>query len=248
MEQPDERPSPRAINAPRVVLALIAVFVLVHVVRTWASPATDLRILLTFGFIPARHAVQELPGFGPWPGGEWAEAWTYVTYAFLHGDWMHLLINAFWMLAFGSVVARRLGWLRFLGLSLAATVGGALAHLYAHWGEMAPMIGASAAISGQMAGAVRFIFARPGDLFQASRLDPRYLRAQSLLQVLKNPRAMLFLGVWIGLNLIIGAGSIRIGMGEGSPVAWEAHLGGFFAGLLLFGLFDRRSEVGRDRG
>src|SRR5690606_25265917 len=204
--------------------------------------------LLTFGFIPARHAVQELPGFGPWPGGEWAEAWTYVTYAFLHGDWMHLLINAFWMLAFGSVVARRLGWLRFLGLSLAATVGGALAHLYAHWGEMAPMIGASAAISGQMAGAVRFIFARPGDLFQASRLDPRYLRAQSLLQVLKNPRAMLFLGVWIGLNLIIGAGSIRIGMGEGSPVAWEAHLGGFFAGLLLFGLFDRRSEVGRDRG
>jgi membrane associated rhomboid family serine protease len=44
--------------------------------------------------------------------------------------------------------------------------------------------------------------------------------------------------VWFGVNLIFGIGSITIGTGEGASVAWQAHIGGFFAGLILFSLFD----------
>jgi membrane associated rhomboid family serine protease len=46
-----------------------------------------------------------------------------------------------------------------------------------------------------------------------------------------------FLAIWFGVNIIFGVGSIAIGM-EGANVAWQAHIGGFFAGLLLFSLFD----------
>jgi membrane associated rhomboid family serine protease len=54
---------------------------------------------------------------------------------------------------------------------------------------------------------------------------------------LRNPRVLGFLGVWFGVNLIFGIGSIAIGA-DGVSVAWQAHIGGFFAGLLLFSLFD----------
>jgi len=46
-----------------------------------------------------------------------------------------------------------------------------------------------------------------------------------------------FLAVWFGVNIIFGLGSISIGT-DGASVAWQAHIGGFFAGLLLFSLFD----------
>jgi len=44
--------------------------------------------------------------------------------------------------------------------------------------------------------------------------------------------------VWFGLNLLFGLGSVSLVTGDNQSVAWEAHLGGFLAGLLLFSLFD----------
>ena len=67
-----------------------------------------------------------------------------------------------WMAAFGSPVAQRLGDWRFLSFSALCGIAGALTHLAFHFGEMTPVVGASAAISGQMAAAMRFVFgARP---------------------------------------------------------------------------------------
>jgi membrane associated rhomboid family serine protease len=57
------------------------------------------------------------------------------------------------------------------------------------------------------------------------------------MHALRTPRVLGFLGVWFGVNIIFGIGSIGIGT-EGATVAWQAHIGGFFAGLLLFSLFD----------
>ena len=116
--------------------------------------------LLLFSFLPARydHAwCSRWPG----PGGAAADVWTFVTYAFLHGDWVHLGINAIWLLAFGSAVAWRFGPLRFLAFSAICAAAGAALHLAFHWGEMLPVIGASAALSGHMAAAIRFMF-QPG--------------------------------------------------------------------------------------
>jgi membrane associated rhomboid family serine protease len=69
--------------------------------------------------------------------------------------------------------------------------------------------------------------------------------ALSLSNALRNPRVLGFLGVWFGVNIIFGIGSIAIGA-DGASVAWQAHIGGFFAGLLLFSLFDPVSRIRRD--
>ena len=58
-----------------------------------------------------------------------------------------------------------------------------------------------------------------------------------MTRALRNGRVLGFLAVWFGVNIIFGVGSIAIGA-DGASVAWQAHIGGFFAGLLLFSLFD----------
>jgi len=55
--------------------------------------------------------------------------------------------------------------------------------------------------------------------------------------VLRDRRVVIFLVVWFGLNFLFGLGSLSI-TGAEQSVAWQAHIGGFAAGLLLFGLFD----------
>src|SRR5207245_2787476 len=99
-----------------------------------------------------------------WPQGWGAAIWTFVTYAFIHADLNHLIFNAVWLLAFGTPVARRFGSLRFIAFFIVTAVAGAGAHLLTHFGEMLPMIGASAGISGAMAAAMRFAFQRGGPL------------------------------------------------------------------------------------
>jgi membrane associated rhomboid family serine protease len=58
------------------------------------------------------------------------------------------------------------------------------------------------------------------------------------MATLRDPRFLMFLGVWIGLNALFGLGSVSIGEAAGQEIAWQAHIGGFLAGLLLFNAFD----------
>jgi membrane associated rhomboid family serine protease len=114
-----------------------------------------------------------------------------------------------------------------------------LLHLVTHRGELMPMIGASAAVSGFMAGAIRFAFQRGGPLtiFRGEDSVAYAVPAAPLLFALRDPRILVFLFAWFGLNLLFGIGSIGLPGGEQS-IAWQAHIGGFVAGLLLFSLFD----------
>jgi membrane associated rhomboid family serine protease len=77
---------------------------------------------------------------------------------------MHFGVNAVWLLAFGSAVARRFGAMRFLAFFAVTAAAGAAMHLLTNSGSQAPMIGASASISGAMAAAMRFAFQRGGPL------------------------------------------------------------------------------------
>jgi membrane associated rhomboid family serine protease len=115
--------------------------------------------------------------------------------------------------------------------------GGALAYLIAHGGQESAVIGASAAISGTMAGAMRFMFQRGGPLgFWRERDEDTYrVPALPLSRTLVEPRVLIFLIVWFAINFLFGV--IPLGPDQ-QPVAWEAHIGGFVAGLLLFSLFD----------
>jgi membrane associated rhomboid family serine protease len=225
-------------NVPNVVVALLAGFALVHAVREYLlTDRQDLQLLLTFAFIPARYDGSLL--LQGWPGGIAGDIWSFVTYSFLHASWMHFGVNAIWFLPFGSAVARRFGALRFLLFYAVAAAAGAAAHLTTHAGEQYPMIGASAAVSGTMAAAMRFAFQRGGPLGMLRDEDEHAYRvpALPLSGVLRDGRVLLFLVVWFGINIIFGTGSFPALTG-GESVAWQAHVGGFLAGLLLFSWFD----------
>jgi membrane associated rhomboid family serine protease len=226
-------------NVPNVVMAVLALLVLVHAVRTLLlTEETDVAFLLLFAFIPVRYETTLLLG-GQFPGGWGAEIWTFVSYSLIHADLTHLGFNAVWLLAFGSAVARRFGAVRFLVFFAVTAAAGALVHLVTHAGEQFPVIGASAAISGTMAAAMRFAFQRGGPLgfWRGDDEDAYRVPALPLTGVLRDPRVLAFLAVWFGINLLFGLGSLPI-TGSEQSVAWQAHIGGFLAGLLLFSVFD----------
>lgn len=227
------------LNLPGVITGMIAVFVLVHAIRTlMLAPRQDVELLLLFAFIPARYA--PAPGLDMmFPGGLAADLWTFVSYGFIHGDLTHLGFNVLWFLPFGSAVARRFGTARFLAFFAATAATGAAMHLLTHDHEFVPMIGASAAISGCMAAAIRFVFELGGPLsvFREADDTAYLVPAAPLSTVLQDGRVIAFLVVWFGVNILFGLGSVGIA-GIDQPVAWQAHIGGFLGGLLLFPLFD----------
>lgn len=223
-------------NLPGVVSATVAILVGVQAVRWFLGPERDLRLVLELAFIPARYA--ERPDLAAlFPPDDPARWWSFVTYGLLHAGVEHLVINGLWLVVFGSAVAWRFGAGRFLVLLLVSTAAGALAHLASHAGSTTPMVGASAGISGLTAAAIRFVFEQGGP-FGGFRAGAAAFRrpATPFLASLRNPRVFAFIALWFGLTLVFGAG-LPGAFGEGS-VAWEAHIGGFVAGLALFPLLD----------
>jgi membrane associated rhomboid family serine protease len=226
-------------NVPAVVSATLAAMCMIHAIRELAlSPRADLEVLIWFAFIPARYDPAPL-AFESYPGGLAADVWTFVTYALLHGNLLHLALNSVWLLAFGAPLARRFGPGRFLSFFAVTAAAGAVAHLMTHPGDRAPMIGASAAISGFMAAAVRFVFQPGGSLahWRYHRATAHAVPAAPLSVTLRDPRILAFLTVWFGLNLLFGLVSFPA-LDGGQPVAWQAHVGGFLAGLFAFAAFD----------
>ncbi len=241
----------RIINLPGVVTALIAVLIVIQLAVESAPQSVGFYAMVYFSFIPARVSFLLAPSgvlraLADMDGDELASLlntaqycwWTPLSYAFLHANWTHLAINGVMLAAFGAPVAHRLGTLRFLLFFAATAIAGALAHLVAHPFDLAPVVGASAAISGAMAAIVRFAFARGGPLDQnRGRRDDDNAgdSSLSLWSVFSNRRATAFLLTWLAANVAFGLIAQPPG---GGVIAWEAHIGGFIAGLLLFGWFD----------
>ncbi len=244
-------PSEPIFNVPSVIVALIGLLVLVQIYRSFVvgdDTVAVIRFLADAAFVPLRFGLATglLPetaaarmteglsadelelaralGFFFLRGGE-PHYWTLLTYAFAHGDWTHLAINCAWLLAFGSVVARRFGAGRFVLFFLLTAGASAVFHFALNPTSIYPLVGASGAISGAMAAAIRFMFVPPGR------------PAPPLLTALSDRRVLSFLGIWLGLNLLVGLG-LNVGPSPEATVAWEAHVGGLLAGLIVFPLFD----------
>jgi membrane associated rhomboid family serine protease len=231
---------PPALTAYIVLLAVIHLRVLLP--PEWENWTVDV-----FGFIPKRYDSTLLDV--TFPGGSGAKVWTFVTYSLLHANLAHIGFNVLWLLPFGSALARRFGAIRFFLFMAVTAAAGALAHLVTNEHSIAPMIGASASVSGAMAAAIRFAFVQGSFLSTFGRGDAEAaakVPALPLSRALRNPRVLAFLAVWFGVNLIFGLGGLAIGVQEGASVAWQAHIGGFFAGLLLFSLFDPTPRASPD--
>ncbi len=242
--EPEGPPREPILTLPKALTAYVVLIAVIHL-RVLLPPEAENWTIDVFGFIPRRYDATLLQI--EFPGGAGAKVWTFVTYSLLHANLSHIFFNVVWLLPFGSALARRFGAVRFYIFLAVTAAAGALAHLLTHEHAIAPMIGASASVSGAMAAAIRFAFVKGsflsfnrGDADEAARVP-----ALSLLRALRDPRVLGFLAVWFGVNIIFGMGSIAIGS-EGASVAWQAHIGGFVAGLILFALFDPVPRAPRD--
>ncbi len=223
-------------NLPPVVTALIALMLAIQAGQQWLlSGDAQIQALLNFAFIPLRETHPEIFS-GMVAFGDGARVWTFVTYALLHAGWAHVGLNAIWLAAFGSPVARRFGTQRFLAFAAAGAAAGAALHLAIYPTSEVPLVGASAGISALMAGAARFVFQSGGPMWSLGTFDAYRQPAAPLTALVRDSRVVLFLAVWFGTNLVFGLLG-GPGVADGA-VAWDAHIGGFVLGLLLFPLFD----------
>jgi membrane associated rhomboid family serine protease len=242
MDQPEttdfETPAREPIfRAPKVVLILIGSLALVHLAIQIAGENWQVWSLYAFSFIPARLSGDEpvamIPG---------SQVWSFLTYAFLHASWSHLFSNCIWLLIFGSVVARRLRTFRFLLLAGISAIAGAAAMLATHWADGGNVVGASGAVSGVMAAAIPLMFASGMRLGDTYRTDLATIRPLKVFEILSNRGAFFFTAIVFALTLFSGAtGWTGTSYLEYGRIAWEAHLGGFAAGLFTFYWLDRRN-------
>jgi membrane associated rhomboid family serine protease len=218
----DNRPSREPfLNAPRTVLWLIGLLLATHTLRVFLPDGWPDAIIENYALIPARFAaaaaqggLQGLAGLGI----------TLVSYMLLHGDAAHVGLNSLWLLVFGPIVVRRLGALRFILFFVFCGIAAAVVHLSVYWGSPMAVVGASGGISGLMAGGMRILYGR----FYGDNI---------LVPIFSRP-ILAFSAVWVIVNIISGV--LRLGVTDDlTLIAWVAHLGGFFAGLLMIGAFDR---------
>jgi hypothetical protein len=222
----DENP---ASSPPVVTRLLIALNGAAFLYELTLGP--ELRdFMVRWGFVPTRFSL------GLRGGVESAlpAAVPLLTSMFLHGGWMHLLSNMWYLAIFGDNVEDRLGKVRYLLLYLTAGVAGSLLHYVFNPSARVPAVGASGAIAGVL-GAYALAF--PGA--RIITLVPLF----PFFQLMALP-ALVMLGLWFLIQFFSGALSLAYSPGAG--VAWWGHVGGFAAGLLgmvLLGGGRRRSRA-----
>src|SRR4051794_1900526 len=171
---PPESPREPILTLPGALTAYLLVLAAIHL-RVLLPPELENWTIDVFGFIPKRYDSTLLDV--TFPGGTGAKVWTFVSYSLLHANLTHIGFNVPWLLPFGSALARRFGAFRFFVFMAVTAIAGALAHLLTHEHAIAPMIGASASVSGAMAAAIRFAFVKGsflsfhrGDADEAARV------------------------------------------------------------------------------
>ena len=192
-------------RAPWPALAMAGLLPALYALQTWLPDGRS--ATAAFGFSPADLAQGRPAGL--------------VTALFVHGGWTHVTLNALAALAFGAPVARRLGAgaggiVAFFAFYLLCGVVANLGFAVMDRGSDAVLVGASGAVSGLMGA--------------ASRLMERGSRPAAFT----SPSVVGLAAAWLAVNGLIAGFGLDIGAG-GAPVAWQAHLVGYAAGLLLIG-------------
>ncbi len=185
----------------------------------------------TQGGVDARSSEGGSPGPCRLGGLTWEALFTSM---FMHGGWMHLIGNLWFLWIFGNNVEDSMGHLRFVLFYLVTGLAAALAHIWTDPGSTIPMVGASGAISGVMGAYVV--------LYPRARIDTLFWFV-FFIRVIPLP-AWVMLGYWMFLQL---AGSASTALGGGGGVAYGAHIGGFIAGVILIFVFRNPKLVGAKR-
>lgn len=228
------------IRTPYLTFAFIAANVVVWLLVQGAGAAVPLaESVCNLGLIAGELTGMAAPGsqfpMGPElicvtdPGPQWQHL---LTSMFLHGGWMHLLGNMWFLWIFGNNVEDSMGSPRFTVFYVVCGLLAALAQVAANPSSAIPMVGASGAISGVM-GAYLVLFPR----VRVFAMVPLGIVFTSIAMP-----AWTMLLFWAGLQFVSGLFDI-FGGSAGGGVAFWAHLGGFLAGAALVKLFARRDYL-----
>ena len=226
---------------PGAIIVLLTLLLAIQLLRTLLTPELDQFIIVMLGIVPGKYMAGVISAF---PGGAWAALPAFISYAFLHAGYTHLVINSAWLLAFGSLTVRKLGTPRFLALYLICGVSAGVAHILVNPASLTPMVGASGAISGLMGAGFRMFLndflesagARPHDSDRTGARQPVRLAP------LHDKRFLIMSGAWVLGNILFGLTGIRVSE-QVLMIAWDAHIAGFVTGALLIGLIVRTQKV-----
>jgi membrane associated rhomboid family serine protease len=211
-------------HLPVVTLMLIAVNSAIFLYQIDLDPAAQLRLLNTFALIPARYFSPAGGGFGVGGGGSGGlgvlDYLPFITMMFLHGGWAHLIFNMWSLWLFGKTVEDRLGPGTYLAFYLGCGVIAGIAHAAFNPTSTEPALGASGAIAGVMGCFIRW--------FPRARII--ILVPVVFVPLFFGVPAFVFIGLWIGVQLLEGVTELLTTSVAGG-VAWWAHVGGFVAGF-----------------
>lgn len=171
--------------------------------------------------------------------GEPPEIWTLVTSQFLHGGFMHILGNMLFLWIFGNNIEDKLGHFKFLFFYLACGVLAGLTQWYFSQTSPNPSLGASGAIAGVMgAYIIRF-----------PRAAVKTVIPIGIFPLVFNIPAFFYLGIWFLQQALYSFATLtptaNVGMAAGGIAYW-AHAGGFFFGIVLGPLLGLFSEDSRN--
>jgi membrane associated rhomboid family serine protease len=214
---------------PFVTVALIAANVLAWLfVQSAGAGSRFIESLCAYGAIPGEITGAIASGAAVYIGEymcpiQGSGTTTLLTSMFLHGSWMHLIGNMWFLWVFGNNIEDSMGHLRFAVFYVVTGLIAAGCHILSSLDSPVPTVGASGAISGVM-GAYMVLYPR--------------VRVQTLIifvfiQVVALP-AVVLLGLWFAIQFLQGA----LARGAGGVAFW-AHIGGFAAGVVLIKLFER---------
>jgi len=230
----------KAQRTPYATYAIIALNVLAWIVFQGAGSTLALaRSVCEYGLI-AGELTGRLPPGTPFPMGEGLvcltdpgrQVFNVLSSMFLHGSWMHLLGNMWFLWIFGNNIEDSMGHARFVVFYLACGVAAALLQVVFNPDSGIPMVGASGAISGVM-GAYLVLY---------PRVRVFCLVPIGIIPISIALPAWTMLLYWAGLQFVSGLFGL-ISAEERGGVAFWAHIGGFVAGLVLIKLFARPTDV-----
>jgi membrane associated rhomboid family serine protease len=210
--------APRAAR-PVIVFALIAMNTLVFL-WLWSLPRGELNaVLVQYALVPVRYTDPEIARYAGLDPNNW---WPMLTDMFMHGGWMHLISNMWFLWIFGPAMEARFGRLGFTSLYLLGGLAANLVHLVTHASSTEPVLGASGAIAAVIgAYAVTYPTARVLTIVPIGFI-PLFFRIP----------AIVFTLVWFGLQVLQGTIELATPSMAGA-VAWWAHIGGFAFGALF---------------
>ena len=208
----------RSLPVMTLVLVVINVVVFLHQVSLPAAQAEA--FVRAYGLVPAKIQLA-LSGHHY----SLAEAvLPLFTCMFLHGGWLHIIGNMWFLWIFGANVEERLGSLGYLVFYLVCGISSGLIQTIFSWGSHLPSIGASGAISGILGAYVVF--------FPSSRILT--LVPLFIIWFTWQIPALVFIGLWFLIQFMSGIGSLNDPRAASlGGVAWWAHVGGFLTGMLL---------------